>query len=289
MGSLLAEPFLQHAIAEVVLLGVVAGWTGVWVVLYGISYGAESVAHGMFPGLVVASIAGLPLAIGGAAGALVTATLVAAVVGQRGIDRDTATGAVVTTTFAAGAIIALSRAVPPSLERLLFGDVLGVTTADIAETAALGALIVGTLIVAGPRLAAVGFDRAAARALGVQPRVVELVALLVVAVAALVATRALGSLLGVAALVAPASAARLLVGRIGPMIAVSAALGVLGGIAGLALSAVAGTAAGASIALCQVAIVAAAMLRRKPDTPGTSPGARRRARRSRSQAAPPAR
>jgi ABC-type Mn2+/Zn2+ transport system permease subunit len=285
MASLLGETFLRHALVEVVLLGVIAGWAGVWVVLYGISYGAESVAHGMFPGLVVASIAGVPLALGGAAGALATAALVALVVGQRGIDRDTATGAVVTTTFAVGAIVALSRDVPPSLERLLFGDVLAVSTPNLLETGLLGSLAVGTLWLAHPRLAAVGFDRAAARSLGVRTRAVELVALTAVAATALIATRALGSLLAVAALVAPAAAARLLVHRIRPMIAVSTALGILGGVAGLALSAVAGTAAGASIALCQVAIVTVAMATRRRDTPDTSRAGRRRARRSSSRAA----
>ncbi len=288
MADALAEPFVARALLELMALGLIAGFAGVWVVLFGLSYGAESVAHGMFPGIVVASVAGLPLAVGGTGGALVTAALVAIVVGQRGIDRDTAIGAVVTTTFAIGAIIALSRGTPPSLERLLFGDLLGITTSDLTETAALGALIIMTLHVAGPRLAVVGFDRSAARALGVHARAVELVALLAVTATAVVATRALGSLLAVAALVAPASAARLLVRRIGPLIAVSTLLGLLSGIAGLALSAAAGTAASASVALCQVGTVLVAAATRR-GTQGTRRGAPRRARRSRTQGAPPGR
>ena len=60
---------MQHAFLEVALVGLVGGWLGCWVLLYGVSYSAESLAHGMFPGLVGASLLGLPLVAGGAVGA----------------------------------------------------------------------------------------------------------------------------------------------------------------------------------------------------------------------------
>ena len=103
------------------------------------------------------------------------------------------------------------------------------------------------------RLLAVGFDRSAARAIGIAPRPVELTVMLLVAAAVVVGVQALGSLLVVAVLVAPAACARLLTRRVGRMLRVSVAVAIAGGVAGLYLSYYAGTAGGASIALCLVA------------------------------------
>src|SRR6185436_7076597 len=107
----LSEPwgqaFMQHAFTEVVLVGLLGGWLGCWVLLYGVSYSAESLSHGMFPGLVGASLLGLPLIAGGAVGAGAAAAGIAGLGSARGIDRDTSVGVVVTSLFGLGALLAL--------------------------------------------------------------------------------------------------------------------------------------------------------------------------------------
>jgi ABC-type Mn2+/Zn2+ transport system permease subunit len=243
-----ADPVGRRALLEVALLGVSGGALSCWIVFYNLSYSAESLAHALLPGLVIAALTGLPLLLGGAAGLLVAAVAVAAAGQVPAIGRDTAVAVVVTTLFGGGALLALSPSSPPGLQGLLFGDVLGVSDTDLALAGALAAIVVAALTLLHGRLLAVGFDRLSAPGLGVRPLAIDATLLVLVALALLVAVQGLGNLLVVAVLVAPASAARLVTHRMAPMMAGSALIAVVAGAGGLYLSYYAGTAAGASIA-----------------------------------------
>jgi ABC-type Mn2+/Zn2+ transport system permease subunit len=239
------------------LIALAGGALGCWVVLYRLSYAAESLAHSIFPGLVLAAIAGAPLIVGGVPGVVVAALAIALVSRVPGIDREAAVGVVVTTLFGLGALLALSPQSPPGIQEVLFGDILGVSNGDLAAAAAL-ALVVGlALLLLHGRLAAGGFDRGAARSLGAAPGTTETALLVLLALAVVVAVQGLGNLLVVAVFVGPAATARQLSDRIAPMLAIAVAVAILAGLAGLYLSYYAGTAAGASVAL---AIVAAYLL-----------------------------
>jgi ABC-type Mn2+/Zn2+ transport system permease subunit len=259
LGEPWGQAFMQHAFAEVALVGLVGGWLGCWVLLYGVSYSAESLSHGMFPGLVGASLLGVPLIAGGAVGAGAAAAGIAGLGNVRGLDRDTSVGVVITSLFGLGALLALAPASPPGIQDLLFGDVLAVSRRDLLATALIALPILAVLWVLHGRLLAVGFDRSGARAIGIAPRPVELVVMLLVAAAVVAGIQALGSLLVVAVLVAPAACARLVTRRLGPMALVGIAVAITGGVAGLYLSYYAGTAGGASIALCLVGGYVAAL------------------------------
>jgi ABC-type Mn2+/Zn2+ transport system permease subunit len=249
-----SEPIMRRAFAEVVLLGVVGGALGCWIVFYELSYGAESLAHAIFPGLVIAALAGFPLLFGGALGLLVAAVAVAVVGRIPEIGRDTAVAVVVTALFGLGALLALSPESPPGVGGLLFGDILGVTDTDLVLAAVLAVVVLVTLRLLHGRLLAVGFDRSSARSLGVSPGVVDLALLILLALAILVAVQGLGNLLVVAVLVGPAATARLLTHRIGPMMVAGVGIAVLSGLGGLYLSYYAKIAAGASIAGVMVAV-----------------------------------
>jgi ABC-type Mn2+/Zn2+ transport system permease subunit len=256
------QPFMVRAFAEMALLGIAGGVLGCWIVYYGLSYSAESLAHGLFPGLVVAALAGLPLLLGGAAGIAVAALGVALASRAPGLDRDAPVAVVVTGLFGLGALLALSAESPPGLQGLLFGDVLGLTNRDVALAAGLVAVLLATLAALHWRLLAVGFDRASARRLGVRAGVVDTALLLALALAIVVAVQGLGNLLVVALLVGPAATARLLARRLGPMMALGAALGAACGAAGLYASYHLDTAAGASIAAIMVLLYAGVALGR---------------------------
>jgi ABC-type Mn2+/Zn2+ transport system permease subunit len=243
-----ADPVGRRALLEVALLGVTGGALSCWIVFYNLSYSAESLAHALLPGLVLAALTGLPLLLGGAAGLLVAAVAVAAAGQVPAIGRDTAVAVVVTTLFGGGALLALSPSSPPGLQGLLFGDVLGVSDTDLALAGVLAAVVVAALTLLHGRLLAVGFDRLSAPGLGVRPLAIDATLLVLIALALLVAVQGLGNLLVVAVLVAPASTARLLARRMAPMMAGSAAIAIVAGAGGLYLSYYAGTAAGASIA-----------------------------------------
>jgi ABC-type Mn2+/Zn2+ transport system permease subunit len=264
----LQEAFMQRALAEIALIGLASGALGCWVVLYEFSYAAESLAHSIFPGLVIATLAGIPLLLG-AAPAIAIAALAIAVAGRvPGVSRDVAVAVVVTTMFGLGVLLALSPDSPPGIESLLFGDILGPSDADLLSAAVLAVLVVAALALLHGRLLATGFDRAAARSFGLAPATVDAALLLLLSAAIVVAVQGLGNLLVVAVFVGPAAAARRLTDRIVPMFGIATAIALLAGIAGLYLSYYAGTAGGASIALAIVAayllaLAAAAILGRR--------------------------
>jgi len=250
----LHDEFMRRAIAEMTLLGIAGGALGCWVVLYRLSYAAESLAHSIFPGLVLAATAGAPLLLGGAPAVVLAALAIVVLARVPGIDREVAVAVVVTTMFGLGVLLALSPASPPGIGEVLFGDVLGVSDADIWSAAALVAVVGLGLALLHGRLVAGGFDRGAARSLGASPSGTEAALLVLLALAIVVAVQGLGNLLVVAVFVGPAATARQLSERIGPMIAIAVASAVLAGFAGLYLSYYAGTAGGASVALAIVAL-----------------------------------
>ncbi len=264
IGSWFTDPFLdalgRRALLEVTLLGLAGGALGVWVLFYELAYPAESLAHALLPGLVLASLVGFPLLLGGAAGLIVAALAVALAGRIEGVGRDTAVAVVVTGLFGLGVLLALSPDTPAGLQGLLFGEVLGVSDTDLALAGGLVLLLLVSLRLLHTRLLVVGFDRSGAGALGVRAPLVDAALLVLLALTILVAVQGLGNLLVVAVLIGPASAARLLTRRMGLLLLVSAAVAVLAGVAGIFASYHAQTAAGASIALALVAAYGVAAL-----------------------------
>jgi ABC-type Mn2+/Zn2+ transport system permease subunit len=244
----LGQEFIRRALLEVGLISLAGGALGCWVIFYGVSYAAESLSHALFPGLVVAALAGVPILVGGIPGIAVAAVAIAIVGRTPGIGRDTAVAVVVTGFFGLGALLALSPDSPPGIQSLLFGDILAPSDSDlrIAAILTLGVLI--SLIALHWRLLAVAFDRTTAGSLGASPTVADIAVLVLLAAAVLVAAQGLGTLLAVAALVGPAATARVITHRIGAMMIVASALGICAGLVGLYLSYYAGVAAGAAIA-----------------------------------------
>jgi ABC-type Mn2+/Zn2+ transport system permease subunit len=248
----LGQELIRRALLEVLLISVAGGALGCWIVLYGVSYAAESLSHSMFPGLVIAALVGAPILIGGAP-AIVLAALAIAVVGRvRGVGRDTAVAVVVTGLFGLGALLALSADSPPGVQALLFGDILAPSDSDLILAAALALAVLVALRGVHWPLLAVAFDRTTSPSLGVSPTVADATVLALLAAAALVTVQGLGTLLAVAMLVGPAATARTFTRRLPAMMLASTLLGLASGIAGIYISFHAGLAAGASIAGCIV-------------------------------------
>jgi ABC-type Mn2+/Zn2+ transport system permease subunit len=243
-----SEVIVQRAFAEVLLLAVVGGALGCWIVFYELSYSTESLAHAIFPGLVVATLAGFPIILGGAAGVVVAALAIALAGRTPEIGSDTAVAVVVPGFLGLGALLALSAATPPGLDGLLFGDILGVSDLDLFLSIALAAVAVAALALLHRQLLSVGFDRASAHALGGRPVLVDVALLVLVALSVIVGVQALGALLVAAMLIGPAATARLVAHRMVPMMVLATLLAVLAGGGGLYLSYYGGTAGGASIA-----------------------------------------
>jgi len=260
MIEALTEPFEQgigqRALVEAIVLGAVCGPLGVWVVLFRHSYAAESIAHGMLPGLVLAALAGIPLGLGAAAGLILAATAISLASRDPVIGADVAVAVAVTALFGAGALLALAPDAPARLGELLFGDPLGVTAGDLAASIALAAFVLGALWAAHRRLALVAFEPQSAPSIGARPGRVELAVLLLLALTTLVAVQALGNLLVVALIIGPAAAALRLASRLPAALVLAAGLAACAGVGGLYASHYLKLAAGASIALAAIAIFA---------------------------------
>jgi ABC-type Mn2+/Zn2+ transport system permease subunit len=264
MVDWLTDPFsgalMQRALAEALILSLACGPLGVWVLLYRQSYAAESISHAMLPGLVVAALVGLPLLLGAAGGVLAAAVGIALVGRDERLGGDVGVAVTITALFGLGALLALSPEVPPRLGELLFGDLLGVTGRDLVEAAVLAGGVVVALALAHRRLALSVFDRAAAPALGARPARWELALLALLAVCTVAAVRGMGNLLVVALILAPGVAALNLAARLPAALALAAAFAALASLAGLLASYHLEVAAGASVALCAVALSLATLL-----------------------------
>jgi ABC-type Mn2+/Zn2+ transport system permease subunit len=265
--ELLHSGLLQRALVEIVILGAACGALGVWLLYLRHAYAAESLAHAMLPGLVLASLAGTPLLLGAGGGVVVAAVLIALAARDTRVGSEVAVGVTVTTAFGLGAVLALAPSVPARLGELLFGDLLGASTGDLVAAGALTALVAGTLALGHRSLCAAVFDPVAAPSLGVRPQRVELALLALLAVATIAAVQSLGNLLVFALLVAPAAAALRLGRSVGSQLALAAAFGAAAGVVGLAVSAQLDVAAGAAVALAAVALYAVAAIARPVAAP----------------------
>lgn len=249
----LQDGITRRALLDLLILGSACGPLGVWVVLLRRSYAAESMAHAMLPGLVLAALIGAPLGLGAAAGLTLAAVAIALAAGQRQVDGDTAVAVAVTALVGLGTLLALSPETPLRLGEILFGDPLAVSRTDLLASAALALTILAALALGHRTLTLGGFDSQAAPSLGARPGGAALLLLAMLALCTLIAVGALGNLLVVAIIIAPAAAALRLCERLLPALALAAALAVSAGVAGIYLSYWAEIAAGASIALCAVA------------------------------------
>jgi ABC-type Mn2+/Zn2+ transport system permease subunit len=250
-----------RALLELALTGAFCGALGFWIVTERLTYGAESLSHGMLPGLVLAALAGASLLLGAVAGALAAAVLVALAARDERIGADTATAVAVTGLVGLGALLALAPDAPQRLEELLFGDLLGVTDADLVAAALLLSAGGAALTALHRPLAATAFDAPGAAAGGLRPGLVRAALLALLAAAIAVAVQGLGALLVLAVLVAPPVAVRRHAATPAGTMLAGAGLAAGAGLVGIELSFHAGSAAGASVALvlCAAAGVGAVL------------------------------
>jgi ABC-type Mn2+/Zn2+ transport system permease subunit len=259
----LLDPFRsgidRRALLELALLGTFCGALGFWVVTERLTYAAESLSHGLLPGLVIAALADASLLLGAAGGAVVAAILLALAARDDRIGPDTATAVAVTGLVGLGALLALEPEAPQRLDELLFGDPLGVSDGDLAAAAALLGAGGAALVALHRPLSAVAFDASGAAAAGVRPALVRFALLGMLAAAVAVAARGLGALLVLAVLVAPPVAVSRHAGPPARAMLAGAAVAVLASVVGIEISFHAGSAAGASVALalCLAAAVGA--------------------------------
>lgn len=259
--------FLQRGLVAGCLAAVTCALVGIWVVLRGLAFMGDALAHGVLPGIAVAYLGGGSTTVGAAVSALVMVGGVSYVQRRSGLPEDTGIGLLFVGMLGLGVII-ISRAGSyfGDLANFLFGAVLGVTAGDIAVQA-VAAVVAGIASVVLYRpLLVLAFDERKAQVLGLRPRLVRVALLALVAMAVVASFRTVGSLLVFALLIAPPATAALLVRRVPAMMLVGVAAGVLAVFVGLLASYHYDLAAGAAIATTAVAQFFAVLLVRDAAT-----------------------
>ncbi len=257
----LQYPFMQNALLEIAIVGLVCGLIGCFVVLRGLAFIGDALAHAVFPGVVLSYIAGQSILIGAFIFGSLTALGVGVLSRSRRVSEDSAIGVIFAAFFALG-IVLISRQTgfKRDLGSLLFGSILGVSRTDVVATLVIGLIVVAILFALMKEFTLVAFDSTMARSLGYPVFLLDLVLLLLVSATIVVSLQTVGNILILALIVTPPATARLLTDRLDHMMVMSAFIAVASGVVGLYISYHASVAAGGAIVLTVTAVFLVALV-----------------------------
>lgn len=269
--DLLVEPlryaFMLRGLLAALMVGVVCATVGTYVVLRGMAFFGDALAHAILPGVAIGYLASNgarePLFWWGLVTAVVSSIGIGAISRNARIKEDTAIGIVFAGMFALGvALISTVRNYAVDLTHFLFGDILGVSNADLLRTAVFSVIILLLVLVFYKEFLVLSFDPLLAATLRLPARLLEYMLLVLISLAIVVALQTAGIALMVAMLVTPAATAFLLTQRLPVMMLLAATQAVLAGVVGLYLSYYLGVSSGAAIVLTSTALFALAWLGR---------------------------
>ncbi len=263
--SPLQYAFMVRGLLAAVIVGAVCATLGAYVVLRGMAFFGDALAHAILPGVAVGYLAG-----GGAQGPILWGALIAGIgtalgigaISRRGqIREDTAIGVIFVGMFALGvALISTARSFSVDLAHFLFGNVLGVSVPDLLLTAGLGGLVVLLVIAFYKEFLVISFDPILATILRLPAQFFRYLLLVMIAVTIVIALQTVGAALTVAMLITPAATASLLTRRLPTMMLLGAGIGAFSGIAGLYTSYYLNVASGPAIVLVCTVLFTAAFL-----------------------------
>lgn len=249
--------FMLRGLAAAVLVGLVCAVIGAFVVLRGMAFFGDALAHAVLPGVAVAYLLGGsqgPLFWGALGAAVLTALGIGVVTRGSRLREDTAIGVVFAGAFALGiALISSIRSYSVDLAHILFGNILAVTSGDLLIIGGFGLavlLIVGALF---KEFVIVAFDPVHAATLRLPIEPLRYLLLVLIAITVVVSLQTVGAGLLTAMLITPAATGYLLARRLPAMLAIAALVGVFSGVAGLYLSYYVAISSGAAIVLVATA------------------------------------
>ena len=242
--------FVQRALLAAVLVALVCASVGVFVVLRGLAFLGDAIAHAAFPGVVIAFLLKINIVIGGSVAAVASALAIGAVARRSGLKEDTAIGVVFSGMFAVGIVLFSSiRTYTGDLLGILFGDVLGVAADQLLLAAITAAVVLLGLWIIWRQLVFVSFDPIGAAAAGLNTLRYDTLLLGLIGLAIAVSVQIVGVVLVVAMLVTPAATARLLAQDLRALIIGALVVAVVSSIAGIWLSYYVNAASGGTIVL----------------------------------------
>jgi len=244
-----------------IMVGVICAVLGSYVILQGMAFLGDALAHAVLPGVVVAYLIGWPLTIG----ALIMGVLVALGIGglsqRSALREDTSIGIIFAGCFALGvALLSSVRSYAVDLTHILFGDVLGVSTGDLWLTFGLGVLVLMSVVLLYKEFTLLAFDPTLAVVLRLPSTLLRNLLFILIAITIVVALQTVGIALMLAMLVTPAATAQLLTRRLPTMMCVAALIGALANVTGLYLSYYVNVASGPAMVLVATAAFGLAFL-----------------------------
>jgi len=247
--------FMQRGILAGTMVGILCAVMGTYVVLRGMAFLGDALAHAIMPGVALAYLLGGNLLIG----ALIAAAAIALGIGyfsrQGTIKEDTAIGILFAAALSLGvAMISSIRSYAVDLSHIMFGNVLGVSTADLWLTFGLGFLVLLTVLLLYRPFMVISFDPVLAATLRMPAELLRNIMLLLLALTVVISLQTVGVGLAAAMLVTPAATAYLLSRRLAPMMFISAAIGAISSLVGLYLSYYLNIVSGSAIVLTATAI-----------------------------------
>jgi len=253
--------FMRRGLIAIVVVSVVSGVMGSFVILKGMAFIGDALPHASFGGVAIAFALGTNLYLGGAVAAIITALLIG-FISRRGLVRyDTAIGILFVAAFALGiAVVTRQDNYTIDLFSFVFGDVLGVSWADVRLTAVVAAVVLLAVALFYKELLFTAYDPTMAAAAGLPVAALQYGLLALLGLTVVIALQTVGVVLVVALLITPAATAQLMTRRLPSMMAIGAGAGAVSSLAGLYIAYYADLSASATIVLTATALFLAAFL-----------------------------
>ncbi|NJO23298.1 MAG: metal ABC transporter permease [Sphingomonadales bacterium] len=256
----LSYGFMQRALVVAVLVGAVCAVLSCYLILKGWSLMGDAISHAVLPGIVIAFVLGLPLAVGAFTAGLGCAVATGYLRENSRVKEDTVMGIVFSGMFGFGLVLFTKVETDQHLNHILFGDMLGVTTRDLIETGIVAGGTLLAVLVKRRDLLLYCFDPQHARAIGLPVRLLHYGLLALLSLTIVASLKAVGIILVVAMLIAPGAIAYLISNRFERMLGIAAVVAIASSVAGTIVSFHIDGATGPCIVLIQMAAFVAAFL-----------------------------
>jgi manganese/iron transport system permease protein len=256
----LAYPFMQRALVVSVLVAAVCAVLSCYLVLKGWSLMGDAVSHAVLPGIVLAHVLSLPLALGAFVAGLSCALFTGYLKENSRVKEDTVMGIVFSGMFGLGLVLFTKVDTDQHLLHILFGNVLGVTAQDLIETGIVAGGTLAIVLLKRRDLLLYCFDPNHARSIGLPVRVLHYGLLILLSLTIVASLKAVGIILVIAMLIAPGATAYQLTSSFERMLAIAAAVAMFSAVLGTLLSFHIDAATGACIVLVQAALFVLALL-----------------------------
>lgn len=251
--DLLQYEFLQKALFTSVMVGIICGVIGCFIVLRGMALIGDAISHAVLPGVAISYMLGINFFYGAVVTGMLTAIGIGYINQNSRIKNDSAIGIVFSAAFALGVILITKANSSIDLNRILFGNVLSVRSSDMWMTLIIGAIVLLTVIFFYKELLVSTFDPTFAASYGLPNKLIHYVIMILLTMVTVASLQTVGIILVVAMLITPASTAYLLTNRLWMMILLAACFGALSSIIGLYFSFVYNLSSGAAIVLVSTA------------------------------------